>query len=115
LRVASGWWGEGAPSTIKSAYPIKAGYAFDESPVGSKYLTARVPSSDRHWLTLGFQWLAPRNYTLDLAAGYLIMDDPKISELERDVDDNPIRNQAILKGEYAIDAWGIGVQVSKAF
>ncbi len=43
------------------------------------------------------------------------MDDPKISELERDVDDNPIRNQAILKGEYAIDAWGIGVQVSKAF
>jgi long-chain fatty acid transport protein len=63
------------------AWALKAGYAWDESPVG-EFVTARVPSSDRHWLTLGTQWKdAQSGWTVDAAVGTLLFtDDPKINE-----------------------------------
>jgi long-chain fatty acid transport protein len=63
------------------AWAFKAGYAWDESPVG-EFVTARVPSSDRHWLTLGTQWKdAQSGWTVDAAIGTLLfVDDPKVNE-----------------------------------
>ena len=50
-------------------WALKAGYAWDESPV-DQYVTARIPSSDRHWLTLGAQWAdAQSGWTVDVALG----------------------------------------------
>lgn len=99
-----------------STVALKAGYAFDESPVKDQYRTARVPSEDRHWLTLGGQYThVPSGWALDLAVGYLIIDDPKLDEQEFTVDNQPTPGAARVTGEYELDAWGAAVQLSKTF
>jgi long-chain fatty acid transport protein len=98
------------------AVALKAGYAFDASPVTDRYRTARVPSSDRQWLTLGGQYAHLRSgWTVDLAAGYLIIDDPEVDEQEYTSDNQPTPGAARLTGNYEIDAWGAAVQFSKTF
>lgn len=101
-----------------SAWAFKAGYAYDESPVNDKYITARIPSEDRHWLTLGTQWKdAQSGWAVDAAVGTLIFaGDPKVDDREYSHDapttpSNPARYQA----EYDLSAWSAGIQVSKAF
>ncbi len=98
------------------AVALKAGYAFDESPITDKYRTARVPSEDRHWLTLGGQYAhAPSGWTVDLAAGYLIIDDPELDEEEYTFDNQPTPGAARVIGKYELDAWGAAVQLSRKF
>jgi len=102
------------------AWAFKAGYAWDESPVG-EFVTARVPSSDRHWLTLGTQWKdAPSGWTVDAAIGTLLfVNDPKINEFVYKYDapsqKDPAARDSNYKGEYELDAWSASLQISKAF
>ena len=109
----------GALYHLNESWTLKAGYAFDESAVSDTYLTARVPSSDRQWLTLGAQWKDQESgWTVDAAFGYLIIDDVKVNEYERTVNDEIIGVDGIrtnYRAKYEIDAWGAGLQVSKRF
>ncbi|WP_203143551.1 OmpP1/FadL family transporter [Marinobacter mangrovi] len=98
------------------AWAFKAGYAYDESPVDDNYRTARIPSNDRQWLTLGTQWNdAQSGWTVDVAAGVLLFDDVDVNEQEYTVDDEPVGNGASYSATYELSAWSAGVQVSKAF
>lgn len=110
----------GALYHLNENWTLKAGYAYDESAVSNTYLTARVPSSDRQWLTLGAQWRdLESGWTVDAAFGYLIIDDVKVNEFERSVDDQilllPDGRGTNYQAKYEIDAWGAGIQVSKRF
>jgi len=100
------------------AWQLKAGYAYDESPVDD-YVTARIPSQDRHWLALGTQWKDARNgWTVDASVGTLIFDgDAKVSDREYSHDDptgDPV-TEASYDAEYDLSAWSAALQVSKAF
>ncbi|MDV2078763.1 OmpP1/FadL family transporter [Marinobacter xestospongiae] len=98
------------------AWAFKAGYAYDQTPVDEHYRTARIPSDDRQWLTLGTQYAdAGSGWTVDVAAGVLLFDDVDVDEREYTVDDEPIANAARFQGTYELDAWGASVQVSKQF
>lgn len=102
-------------------WALKAGYAWDESPV-DKIVTARIPSSDRHWLTLGAQWKeAQSGWTVDAAVGTLLFkDDPKVEDRSYKLvsgvttpsSDDP---NSSYSGEYELSAWSASIQVSKAF
>ncbi|WP_375171721.1 OmpP1/FadL family transporter [Marinobacter sp.] len=98
-------------------WAFKAGYAWDESPV-DQYVTARIPSEDRHWLTLGTQWRDLRNgWTVDAAVGTLIFaDDAEVNDREY-THQNPTEpaTAANYRGSYELSAWSASVQVSKAF
>lgn len=98
-------------------WAFKAGYAWDESPV-DQYVTARIPSEDRHWLTLGTQWRELRNgWTVDAAVGTLIFaDDAEVNDREY-THQNPTEpaTAANYRGSYELSAWSASVQVSKAF
>ena len=99
-------------------WALKAGYAFDESPV-DQYVTARIPSEDRHWLTLGTQWKDVQSgWTVDVAVGTLIFaDDAKVDDREYSHSDptgQPISN-ANYQAEYELSAWSAAFEVSKAF
>ncbi|WP_269079044.1 OmpP1/FadL family transporter [Marinobacter similis] len=98
-------------------WAFKAGYAWDESPV-DEYVTARIPSEDRHWLTLGAQWQDIRNgWTVDAAVGTLIFeDDAEVNDREY-THQNPTEpsSTANYQGTYELSAWSASVQVSKAF
>lgn len=106
----------GALYHLNQNWTLKAGYAFDESAVSDTYLTARVPSSDRQWLTLGAQWRdLESGWTVDAAFGYLIIDDVKVNEFERSVNDEILPGGTNYRAKYEIDAWGAGLQLSKRF
>lgn len=98
------------------AWALKAGYAYDQSPVPDTFRTARIPSDDRQWLSLGTQYADVQSgWTVDLAAGVLLFDKSKVDEVERTVDDEPVPNLAHFSGSYDLDAWSAAVQVSKSF
>lgn len=97
-------------------WALKAGYAYDESPVNENFRTARIPSDDRQWLTLGTQYANSHSgWTVDVAAGVLLFDDVAVDEQEYTADDEPAAGDARFQGTYELDAWGAGVQVSKRF
>lgn len=50
------------------SWTLRAGYAYDQSPVPDSTRTPRIPDNDRHWLSLGASYQAAPN--LLLAAGY---------------------------------------------
>ncbi len=100
------------------AWAFKAGYAFDESPVNDKFVTARIPSQDRHWLTLGTQWKDVSNgWTVDVAVGTLIFDgNAKVDDrvyLHSDPS-TPVGNDR-YEAEYDLSAWSAAIEFSKAF
>lgn len=97
-------------------WALKAGYAWDESPVNDDFRTARIPSGDRDWLTLGAQYADARSgWTVDVAAGVLLFDDQDVDERNYDINDEPMPGAARFQGTYELDAWSAGVQVSKSF
>lgn len=97
-------------------WAFKAGYAWDESPVNDDFRTARIPSGDRDWLTLGAQYADARSgWAVDVAAGVLLFDDEDVDEQNYDVNDEPMPGAARYQGTYELDAWSAGVQISKSF
>ena len=98
------------------SWQFKTGYAFDESPIPKQYRTARIPSTDRNWLTLGAQWKdANSGWSVDGALGYLIIRDVRVNEQEYTVENKPVAGAESFKGTYEPNAIGLGIQVSKAF
>lgn len=100
------------------AWAFKAGYAFDESPVNDNFVTARIPSQDRHWLTLGTQWKdVDSGWTIDAAVGTLIFDgNAKVDDrvyLHSDPS-SPVGDDR-FQAEYDLSAWGAAIEFSKAF
>ena len=99
-------------------WALKAGYAWDESPVNKQYVTARIPSQDRHWLTLGAQWKEiAGGWTVDAAMGTLLFSgDAKVNDREYG-HDNPTQPATLAnyQGTYDLSAWSAALQVSKAF
>lgn len=106
-------------------WAFKAGYAFDESPVNEDFVTARIPSNDRHWLTLGARWADQSSgWTVDVAAGTLIFDGNGRVDERNYQHENPSQVSRLptgtedpsnYRGEYELDAWSAGIQVSKSF
>ena len=99
---------------------LRAGYAYDQSPVTDEYRTARVPSSDRQWLTFGAGYKFDQNLSVDVAAGYLFMYPMDLAETNKDLNDetivNPVSGQAVkVEGEYEIDVFGLSAQVNYSF
>jgi long-chain fatty acid transport protein len=94
---------------------LRAGYAYDQSPVRDEYRTARVPSSDRQWLTVGAGYTVDQNLSVDVAAGYLRMYAMDLSEVNKDLDNNPTASAASVTGEYEIDVFGLSAQVNYKF
>ncbi|WP_077529485.1 OmpP1/FadL family transporter [Vreelandella utahensis] len=107
----------GATWQANQEWKLKAGYAWDESPVDS-YNTARIPSQDRHWLTLGAQF-APANtdWKVDAAVGTLIFDgDAKFTERDYSHQQPTIPTSAAsYSGSYDLSAWSASVELSRSF
>ncbi len=99
-------------------WALKAGYAWDESPVNEQYVTARIPSEDRHWLTLGAQWKdVSTGWTVDAAVGTLLFSgDADVGDREY-THQNPTQpaTPARYQASYDLSALSAALEVSKAF
>ncbi len=76
-RVALG----AAVKPTDSAWTYRLGVAYDESPVKSAATrTARLPDTDRVWLTVGAGFRPSEDLRVDLGYAHLFMNDAKISK-----------------------------------
>ena len=92
---------------------LKAGYAFDQSPVKDEYRTARIPDSDRNWLTVGAKYNIDNDWTVDAAYGYMFAANADINEKNHNTDGS--EGNYSLKGEYETTAHVFSVSVTKKF
>jgi long-chain fatty acid transport protein len=105
----------GGTYQLNDKLALRAGYAYDQSPVRDEFRTARVPSSDRQWLTLGAGYVVDSNLSIDVAAGYLFMYPMDLEEVNKANDNTPTDSKASVTGEYEIDVFGLSAQVNYKF
>lgn len=96
----------GAAYKASEAAKIKFGIAYDRTPVSDADRSARVPDSNRLWLSLGGQWNAGRYGKVDLGYSYLYVKNGNI---------NMDKNMTVLRGTYDANAHVVGLQYSVGF
>lgn len=104
MRVAVG-----ANYRLNPAWKLKFGVAYDSSPVpDADHRLVSLPDNDRLWLSVGAQWQAGKDATLDLGAAYLYV---------RNTDINAVSaaTGTTVKGSYDSYVKLIGLQFSQAF
>jgi long-chain fatty acid transport protein len=74
---------------------LRAGVAYDETPVQDKHRTARLPDQDRYWLTIGGSYAFTRWLSADLGYAHIFVRD---SDIDEDVATGPITHT--LNGRY---------------
>ena len=93
---------------------LKLGYARDNSPVRDEYRTARIPDTDRNWLTMGAKYDVGQNWTMDAAYGYMFTSAAKINEVAHTSNGTENPGQT-LTGEYKTNAHVVSMSVTKRF
>ncbi len=73
----------GANYRLNDQWLLRAGYAIDESPIGNKHRTARVPTGDRQWFTVGANYAIDENLDIDLGLAYLVEEKVEVHETNR--------------------------------
>lgn len=93
----------GADYRLNSAWTLRAGAAFDESPIpDAQHRTARIPGEDRTWISFGVGYKINSALAIDIGYAHLFVDDPKINETS---------SGGTLNGEYDADVNIISAQV----
>ena len=59
---------------------LRAGAAYDQSPVEPQFLTLRIPDSDRLWLSVGMSYQFNPCWSIDVAYTHLFTDSVRINE-----------------------------------
>ena len=63
-----------------SSWALRAGIAYDGSPVQDEYRTLSIPDADRYWLTLGASYNLTSDSSLDFGFAYIYGPDELIEE-----------------------------------
>ena len=63
---------------------LRAGVAYDQSPVKDEFRTPRIPDGDRYWLSLGAGWQPRAWLDLDAAFTYIDVDDTDVDSRATD-------------------------------
>ncbi|HIE4015862.1 TPA: outer membrane protein transport protein [Pseudomonas aeruginosa] len=69
----------GTEYRLNHQWTLRAGVAYDESPVTSEVRDVRVPDVRRKWLSVGATWQPVRMWEYSLGYTHLFLDDPGIS------------------------------------
>ncbi len=78
------WFGSvGATYRIDPNWIIRAGLAFDPTPIRNQFRTARLPDADRYWLAfgLGYKWTSDLRF--DVAYAHIFAANPSINEVSQ--------------------------------
>jgi long-chain fatty acid transport protein len=100
----------GGTYQLNEQWKLRAGGGYDESPVPDQYRHARLPDSDRTWLSVGANWAITKAISLDAAYTHLFMRDVPINETSS----TPAATGTLV-GEYAGYVDMIGLQMNYAF
>ncbi len=94
----------GAAYRISPDLQVRAGTAYDTTPTGNAYRTARVPDANRVWLALGLSYQVLPGVTADFGYAHVFVRDSRVTETSSTGD--------TLRGRYtnAIDLISFGTR-----
>jgi long-chain fatty acid transport protein len=75
----------GANYHLNDKLTLRAGVAFDETPVSDAYRTARIPDEDRIWIALGAQYQLSRKSVIDVGYAHLFFKDAYLDKTENGI------------------------------
>lgn len=102
----------GANYHYSDAIKLRAGLAYDESPVINEDRTARIPGNDRKWVSLGASYQHSPASTFDIGYSHLFISDVKIDDDQTGV--TPLGNGRV-KGKYKGSVDILSVQLTHTF
>jgi long-chain fatty acid transport protein len=70
----------GATYKVSDTWKLRAGVAFDQTPVPDATRTARLPDADRKWVAAGAQWMPTKATVVDFGYAHLFTDDVSINQ-----------------------------------
>jgi long-chain fatty acid transport protein len=70
----------GANYRLNDKWLLRAGLAYDQTPVRDQYRTVRIPDNDRRWLSVGTRYRVSAQVVVDLAYTHIFTDSTPISE-----------------------------------
>lgn len=73
----------GAEYRATEALSLRAGFAYDKTPVRDDTRTPRIADSDRYWLSIGLSYQALRNVTLSAGYTHIFADDTRVALRDR--------------------------------
>jgi long-chain fatty acid transport protein len=62
------------------SWKLRAGIAYDQSPVRDEFRTVRIPDNDRTWLALGGKYTVSKGGFIDFGYAHLFMKDAPIDQ-----------------------------------
>lgn len=104
----------GGQYKLSDQWKLRAGYVYDQSPVGEAHFDTRNPDEDRQGITIGTGY-ATGNMTVDLAYMYLRFNNRTINNSLADDDLNPFTPDNSLNGTYKSQAQIAGITIGYAF
>lgn len=95
----------GASYKVNEDLVLRAGTAYDKSPVSNAYRTARVPDASRIWLAVGVSYQILPRTMLDVGYAHIFVKDARIREVSSTGD--------VLSGNYrnSIDIGSVGTRL----
>jgi long-chain fatty acid transport protein len=69
----------GAAYALNNCWTLRAGLAWDQSPINDVHRTPRVPGNDRFWISGGVGFRLNSTWSFDLFGAYILVDDAPIS------------------------------------
>ncbi len=105
--------GLGASWKLNDAFTLRAGTAYDKSPVQDEFRTPRLPDNNRVWASTGAQWRLNDKFHVDAGYAHLFISD-STSDLPNQ--STPTSTpQGALKGTYSASVNILGIQAVLAF
>lgn len=100
-------FGAGVNYDVSKSLTLRAGVAYDQTPVKDEFRTARIPDGNRTWVSVGASYRPNENLSLDVGYAHLFVDTVPLNEVgstgER------------LRGEYRSGVDIVGVQAAWSF
>ena len=97
----------GVNYALSSAWELRAGVAYDPSPVDDTYRSPRIPDNNRTWLAIGASFKASDSISFDIGYAHLFVDDSNI-DLSGSTSGN-------LRGKIDSDVDVVGLQLTWKF
>ena len=92
----------GAIWKLAPAWSVKAGLAYDRSPVDDQSRTPRIPDSDRTWVSAGVGWAASGSTTVDFGATQIFAPNARLGLESGNAQSDPNYYRGNLSGTYKV-------------
>lgn len=101
----------GTAYRLNKQWTLRAGAAFDGSPVPDKDRTPRIPDGDRYWLSAGASWSPWPDWTFDVGYSHVFIEDTDL-DLSASGTGNAMRGNLQAAYESRVDIVAVAARIA---